>query len=327
VKKYGLVIPIHNAKPHLEEVLRDLDMGCEWDVVLVDDGSSDGSLQAAQELLPRARTIRNNQALGPAQARNLGLSATRADIVVFLDSDVVASKAVVEELAGLLVERPELSAAFGAYDDRPAVRTHVSQFRNLLHHYVHCRSGGVVPSFWSGFGAVRRSSFEAVGGFDSRRFPLPSVEDIDLGARLWNAGYQAYLEPTLQVTHLKNWTITNVVRTDIQQRARPWVKMVLEGRAPRNTLNLNHRFKLPVILLGLLILASTFSFFAGDHEWVPVLLGVSYLLRNLDVYQFMGRRGLGLASVTLLALHHCCALVGACLAVLDHLFSKPRITS
>lgn len=324
VKKYGLVVPIHNAKAHLPQVLGQLDLGDEWEIVLVDDGSVDGSGELACRLVPQATLITNPRPTGPAEARNLGFKATTAEIVVFVDSDVVATNSAIHALASFLESRDELSAAFGAYNDEPAVKTPVSRFRNLLHHYVHCRSGGEIPSFWSGFGVVRRASFEQVGGFDSGRYPVPSVEDIDLGVRLWSAGHRAYLEPSLQVTHLKHWTVTGFMRTDINQRARPWVTMILEGRAPKNALNLDRRFKMPIYLLALTLLTTLVSLTVGNYFWLPALSLLGYLWCNGGIYRFMGARGLGLPSVFYLGLHHLCALAGAGLAVLDHTFGRRR---
>ena len=70
-------------------------------------------------------------------------------------------------------------------------------FRNLLHHTVHQRSAGDVRSFWAGLGAVRRTAFDDVGGFDADRYPWPSIEDIELGARLAGKG-RIILDPELQ---------------------------------------------------------------------------------------------------------------------------------
>ena len=57
----------------------------------------------------------------------------------------------------------------------------VSQYRNLLHHFVHQHGHAEASTFWAGCGAIRRAAFDAVGGFDAARFPRPSIEDIELG--------------------------------------------------------------------------------------------------------------------------------------------------
>ena len=79
---------------------------------------------------------------------------------------------------------PGLVAVFGSYDDDPPADGAVSTFRNLLHHHVHQAAAGPASTFWAGLGALRRDAFLASGGFDERRYPASSVEDIELGMRL-----------------------------------------------------------------------------------------------------------------------------------------------
>lgn len=316
-------MPLHNASHHLPTVLADLQqLGEDWEIVLVDDGSSDGSAAIAESLLPDATVLTREVASGPALARNLGVAHCSAEVVVFVDSDVEAPREAVEGLVSFLDERPEFAAVFGAYDDRPAVGTRISRFRNLLHHYVHCASEGPVPSFWSGFGAVRKDAFESVGGFDGERYPQPSVEDIDLGARLTNAGYRIYLEPSLQVKHWKHWTLRDFVKTDVLNRARPWARMILEGRAPRTPLNLGGQFRYPIMLLvlGLVVTLGWQGRFLP--MWAPATVWLAYLSMNFPIYQYMNSRGVGPVSVLLLGLHHLCAAVGGAMAALDLLAER-----
>lgn len=131
-------------------------------------------------------------------------------------------------------------ALFGSYDDRIATDSTVAAFRNLLHHVVHQRSAGEVRSFWAGLGAVRRPVFDAVGGFDADRYPHPSIEDIELGGRLAQRG-RILLDPALQGTHLKEWTLASMVRTDFRHRGIPWVRLLAARREFPATLNVGAR--------------------------------------------------------------------------------------
>lgn len=318
-------MPLHNASQHLPTVLSGLLLDSDWEIVLIDDGSSDESAQLAAKLLPGAKLLQNPQPMGPARARNQGVACSSADIVVFVDSDVEACSPVLDQIVKFLDDHPEYSAVFGAYDDQPAVGTPISRFRNLLHHYVHCASEGRVPSFWSGFGAIRRQAFEAVEGFDSKRYRNPSVEDIDLGARLFTAGFQIYLEPAFQVKHLKHWTLFDFIKTDVFNRARPWARMILEGRAPKTPLNLGGRFRHPILLLALGLITTLGWQGALLNQWVPAVVWTLYLSWNLPIYQFMNSRGVGPISVLLLALHHLCAVIGGSMAALDLL--RERLSS
>ena len=61
---------------------------------------------------------------------------------------------------------PDLDALIGSYDDEPAAPGFVSQYKNLLQHYVHQHGRKEATTFWSGCGAIRRELFLAIGGFD-----------------------------------------------------------------------------------------------------------------------------------------------------------------
>jgi len=177
---------------------------------------------------------------GPAAARNSGVRQTSADIVLFVDSDVLVHADVFTRARRAFALDPELVAIFGSYDHRVATLGVVAAFRNLLHHVVHQRSAGHVRSFWAGLGAVRRTSFDAAGGFDAERYPQPSIEDIELGGRLTRHG-RILLDPELQGTHLKEWSLASMVETDLRRRGIPWVALlVTEGELPA-TLNLGAR--------------------------------------------------------------------------------------
>jgi len=326
---YSLIIPIHNTCSHLEAVLTPLrSLSMEWEIVLVDDGSIDGSAEVAQELLPRAHFIRLESSHGPAYARNEGAWVSSGGLLVFQDSDVVAQVEALQGLVSELERQPEFGAIFGAYDDSPASPRPVSRFRNLLHHFVHCSCAGPVPSFWSGFGAIRREGFEAVGGFDQKHFVRPSVEDIELGARLWKAGYRTKLNPRWQVNHRKDWTLAEATRTDIHQRARPWARLILEGSAVSGNLNLKTSFLRPIFLLALFLTFGIGALWLGEgFVGLAALSGGLYLASNWAVYRFFARHGLAFASVLFLALHHGCALVGGALAVVDWLRARILVQS
>ena len=184
--------------------------------------------------------VRTPWGAGPAEARNTGTLKTDADIVVFIDSDVVIQPDVFTRIREAFALDDDLAAVFGSYDDLVASGEIVAGFRNLLHHTVHQRSAGDVRSFWAGLGAVRRTVFDDVGGFDADRYPHPSIEDIELGRRLGEKG-RIVLDPELQGTHLKRWTLASMVRTDFSRRGVPWVALLVEQRGIPATLNLGAR--------------------------------------------------------------------------------------
>lgn len=180
---------------------------------------------------------------GPAGARNDGARRATGDVFVFVDADVVPHPDAFVRIRAAFAADPELTGVIGSYDDRPSARGVVAGFRNLLHHHVHQQGAGEVPTFWAGLGALRREAFEAAGGFDARRFPRTSIEDVELGVRLAARGARIVLDPRLQGTHLKAWTLAEMMRTDFAGRGVPWIDLLLAGGTSTTMLNLGWRHR------------------------------------------------------------------------------------
>ncbi|HEU4370168.1 MAG TPA: glycosyl transferase, partial [Methylomirabilota bacterium] len=185
---------------------------------------------------------------------------------------------------------PDVAAVFGSYDAMPRAPGLVSQYRNLLHHFVHQHGDSAASTFWAGCGAVRRDVFATLGGFDARRFPRPSIEDIELGYRLRAAGHRILLDKELQGTHLKRWTLRSVVTTDVTCRAVPWARLNLERRASLTDLNLKASQRASAALVGVAgvcaLMAAVHQGFAGGAA--AAVLGVVVL--NRDFFGFLRRR-------------------------------------
>ena len=228
-------------------------------------------------------------ASGPAAARNIAARAADGDVLVFVDADVVVSPGALARLMNLFDERPDLSAVFGAYDDHPADRGFVSQYRNLAHAFIHRSSGVDARTFWAGFGAVRRNAFLDVGGFDER-FRRPSVEDIDLGYRLTAAGYRVRLDPALAAGHLKKWTLASVVVSDVRDRGIPWTQLIWRYGALNNDLNLRVKYRVSIVLAYLACAALAAAMFDPRAAAAVPLPLAAMMWLNAGYYRFFHRQ-------------------------------------
>jgi Glycosyl transferase family 2 len=259
---------------------------------------------------------------GPAAARNAGARRARGEVLVFVDADVEIRPDALARIEQTFRARPGLAALFGSYDDRPEAPGRVSRFRNLLHHHVHQSSPGPADTFWAGLGAVRRSVFEAVGGFDAERFPHPSVEDIDFGMRLRRAGETILLDPTVLGRHLKAWSLPEMLRTDFARRGVPWVRLQAEQGSAGTALNLGWPHRLSAIA------ALALAWGVGrPHPRMAIGAGGAMLILNARFYALLGERGgpaLAATGLGLHALHHLCAAAAVPVGLLAHARERRR---
>jgi GT2 family glycosyltransferase len=280
------------------------------------------AIYAANDPPSEVIVVDGPEGMGPAGARNAGATRATGSILIFIDSDVAVHPDVFNRIRAAFDAEPELSAIFGSYDDLPSMHGIVSTFRNMLHHYVHQNSGGRATTFWAGLGAVRREAFVEVDGFDDWRFRSPSVEDIELGLRLSQAGGLIHLDPEIQGTHLKHWRFSTMLVTDLLYRGMPWTALMLDRGPQAAKLNLrgSHGLAAAAFTLGL-----GTALFGRARLAAP--LAALYFAINMRFYGLMLRRaGLrgGAAAVALLAVHNAAALGSAPLGVMAFVGDRAR---
>lgn len=198
----AVVVPMRNAAPWLPALMAALvrEWATGFELVAVDDGSSDGSSDLLQRLCahwPRQRwQLLQGGGRGVSAARNLGVAATGAPLIAFLDADDRPLPGRLSLPVQRLTQQPQLAHVQGGWwrcDDagrhqhpvRPWQEGAGFHWRSAMEHKA------VLPSAWT----LRREALQAVGGFDEG---LRHSEDVDLLLRLAAAGYQgAWIEQEL----------------------------------------------------------------------------------------------------------------------------------
>jgi glycosyltransferase involved in cell wall biosynthesis len=337
-RRLSVVVPVHEGAGVLPQSLRALansDLPREqWELIVVDDGSTDESARIAEQHADRVVRL-GGGAHGPAFARNRGVEASTGEWIVFVDADVVVHADTLSRIVRIIERDESIDAVMGAYDERPSDPGFLSQYRNLLHRYTHIESSGEAETFWAGLGAVRRSAFMAVGGFDESRYSRPQIEDIELGYRLRDAGYRIVLDPSVEGTHLKRWTFAQAVRTDVWDRGVPWVRLLLERSAmtKRSTLNLKggERLKAIAAVLGAAMIVLAILTRSTLAAWIGVaVIGFVVLLNSKQLAWFSARRGVwfgvrvGPMIVWYYLLSAACVALGLGAHLLHGRYSRPE---
>jgi GT2 family glycosyltransferase len=277
-------------------------------VIVVDDASSDDSARVAANF--DVRVIQQERNAGAGPARNRGAQEAAGDLFIFIDADVLIAPGTLDRLVRFLREKSEYAAVFGSYDDSPAAPTLVSQYRNLLHHFVHQTAPAEASHYFGALGGIRRSAFSAASGFSEKESVKP-IEDVELGYRLRGLGYRILLDRELQCKHLKKWTLKLMIKTDVKLRALPWARLLLQRRILPKDFSLGWRSRVSAAAT----LGGTF-FLLLSIQW-PVLLIVvvaaaaGFIWSNAPFLRFLIRHKGWWFALGSLPLHFIYNLCGA----------------
>lgn len=209
----AVIIANWNGARHLRMCLDSLRRQThpQFEVIVVDNGSTDDSLRLLGEDYPEVRVLALAENLGFTVASNRGAQAAHADVVVMLNNDTEAEPGWLEALCQALADHPEAGAA--------ASKMLLFDRRDTLHSAGDMLGPGFIPQnrgVWEidrgqydhqievfgacgGAAAYRRTAWEQLGGFDERLFMW--LEDVDLAWRAQQAGWKCVFVPEARVYH------------------------------------------------------------------------------------------------------------------------------
>jgi GT2 family glycosyltransferase len=195
-----------------------------FEIIVSDNGSSDGSIEYIQEKYPEVKVVRNGANLGFAKGNNAGIRVAQGDYVLILNPDTIIHARALEKLVAYAEKHPE-GGAFGCRvlnpdgsDQVPAVPL-PSPIGALLHavwlSWLGRFSAKLLSNHYPGWDGrtereigrqsgccilVRRALLEQLNGFDERFFY--HCEETDLCCRIWKSGWKVLFSPDAEITHL-----------------------------------------------------------------------------------------------------------------------------
>jgi GT2 family glycosyltransferase len=216
----SIVLVCWNNKAYLEPCLQSLYDGklkCTFDVICVDNGSTDGSQEMLFEKFPEVKLLENGKNVGLSKASNQGIELTNGRYVLLLNNDTLVNCRALEAMYDFLESHPEAGAAGGKLlNDDGSFQGGYAKFSTLLEEALmvsgvgntmwpgypsHYDSDHVMPVGWlsSACLLVRRNALNQVGLLDESYFIYG--DEADLQYRLNKAGWKVYYIPTATTIH------------------------------------------------------------------------------------------------------------------------------
>ena len=214
MSKATVIIPNYNGIKFIEECLESLlaqDMPpSEYHIIVVDNGSTDGSRQLIEDAFPQVALIALPANTGFCHAVNVGIEAARTPYVILLNNDTKAGPGFVKALCDSLEARPKafsVSARMLMWDAPERIDDAGDRYCVLGWAYSRgkgqpaARYGQPAEIFSACGGAAiyRKSVLEEIGLVDETHFAY--LEDLDMGYRARIYGYRSFYEPQAEVVH------------------------------------------------------------------------------------------------------------------------------
>ncbi len=213
-KKVTVVIPNYNGIKYIrgcmDSLRREKDADCDFDVVVVDNASGDGSLEVLKEEYPAAELVALDTNTGFCHAVNVGIKAAETPYVILLNNDTVVKPGFIKALLEA-IEKDEkifsVSPMMLSMQDESIIDDAGDEY--CLFGWAYARGKGKSAANYEkpveifaacgGASIYRKSIFEEIGYFDENHFAY--LEDIDIGYRARIYGYRNVYEPEAKVLH------------------------------------------------------------------------------------------------------------------------------
>ena len=260
----------------------------DFEIVVVDDGSTDDTADVAARA---GASVLHQAAQGPAAARNLGVTHTRGEFIVFTDADCRPAPDFVAELTAPLAD-PTVVGVKGVYATTQHARLARLAQLEFEERYDRLVRAPRLDFFDTHACALRRSALAAAGAFDTF-FPSANSEDLDLSYRLAARGARLAFTRCALVYHNHPETWARYMR---QKFSRGYWRMHVYRRYPGKMVSDSYTpqsLKAQIALTAVLLMAMPASVFWPPAVWLSIVTAGLLLASGIGLYQLAWNRDRG----------------------------------
>lgn len=237
----SIIILSHNTRELLKQTIDSIQVQKDWEIIVVDNASSDGSAEMIRDKYPRVKLLINDENIGFAAANNQGIKESRAKYVMLLNSDTQILDDAIEKMLGVMESNPQIGMITpkvvlpdGAIDlachrGMPTpwrALTYFSKLEQLFpesslfggYHLTHLDFDQThqIEATAATAIIVRRKAIDQVGLLDERFFLY--AEDLDWCKRFTDASWEIVYYPDSVVLHHKSQSGKNNIVDREKQR-------------------------------------------------------------------------------------------------------------
>jgi MoaA/NifB/PqqE/SkfB family radical SAM enzyme/glycosyltransferase involved in cell wall biosynthesis len=291
---FSYIVPFRNARATIVRTVASiLSQNNVLELILVDDQSTDGTkdaLQALEKDNPKIHYIRNEKQQGAGLSRNTGARATKGDVLVFVDADVVlpsgTGEILLEYFRGYKIQ-PVPDMIVGNRAKEELDKGWASQYKNYWTSYNLSKLKGWTSFLGSSFAAVGKNVFMSVNGFRN----MPSAEDSDLGYRLIKNGYKIYFAEDIKVLHSKKFSVFSLLKREFKA-GREGIKVAVNSKVlcdlarEKKFFAVNENFIYSFPLAAVFTLGVLSGFLFSNPVW-GLIASLSFLVMTLLNQDFL----------------------------------------
>ncbi len=220
MKKLSIIILSYNSKHLILDCLASIPAHSDWEIIIPDNGSTDGSKEAILKQFPKIKFIENDKNLGFAAGNNVGIKKSQGEYVLLLNPDTVVKTKTIETVLDYMENNPKVGAATCRLEF-PSGKLDYSCHRNFpdpvnsFLHFIGLKKISAytninipntiheIDSLTGAFALIRRTAGNQVNWLDEDYYW--NAEDIDFCYKLKEKGWKVMYIPQVKIIHYKGY--------------------------------------------------------------------------------------------------------------------------